>query len=72
MSSLPQYAFMAWCSVKAEGQLYLLSFQYSLGEAEKSTKTVDMIAGNPVGIRIGYLPNTRLECYRYSDVLYQK
>jgi hypothetical protein len=21
---LPQYAFMAWCSVKAQGQLYLL------------------------------------------------
>jgi len=20
---LPQYAFMAWCSVKAQGQLYL-------------------------------------------------
>jgi hypothetical protein len=23
--SLPQYAFMAWCSVKAQGQLYLTS-----------------------------------------------
>jgi len=22
--SLPQYASMAWCSVKAQGQLYLL------------------------------------------------
>jgi hypothetical protein len=22
---LPQYAFMAWCSVKAQGQLYLSS-----------------------------------------------
>jgi len=22
---LPQYAFMAWCSVKAQGQLYLLA-----------------------------------------------
>jgi hypothetical protein len=22
---LPQYAFMAWCSVKAQGQLYILS-----------------------------------------------
>jgi hypothetical protein len=22
---LPQYAFMAWCSVKAQGQLYLTS-----------------------------------------------
>jgi hypothetical protein len=21
--ALPQYAFMAWCSVKAQGQLYL-------------------------------------------------
>jgi hypothetical protein len=23
---LPHYAFMAWCSVKAQGQLYLLSY----------------------------------------------
>jgi len=23
---LPRYAFMAWCSVKAQGQLYLLTF----------------------------------------------
>jgi hypothetical protein len=23
VSPLPQYAFMAWCSVKAQGQLYL-------------------------------------------------
>jgi hypothetical protein len=27
MPPIPQYAFMAWCSVKAQGQLYLyLSF----------------------------------------------
>jgi len=28
-----QYAFMAWCSVKAQGQIYLLPFraQYDLG-----------------------------------------
>jgi hypothetical protein len=26
---LPQYAFMAWCSVKAQGQLYLLSISNS-------------------------------------------
>jgi hypothetical protein len=25
-TSTPQYAFMAWCSVKAQGQLYLLPF----------------------------------------------
>jgi hypothetical protein len=24
VSPLPQYAFMAWCSVKAQGQVYLL------------------------------------------------
>jgi len=23
LPSLPRYAFMAWCSVKAQGQLYL-------------------------------------------------
>jgi hypothetical protein len=28
---LPQYAFMAWCSVKAQGQLYLfLPFNFNL------------------------------------------
>jgi len=25
---LPQYAFKAWCSVKAQGQLSLLTIQY--------------------------------------------
>jgi len=25
---LPQYAFMAWCLVKAQGQLYLLLFSF--------------------------------------------
>jgi len=29
---LPQYAFMAWCSVKAQGQLYLYISPISLGE----------------------------------------
>jgi hypothetical protein len=24
---LPQYAFMAWCSVQAQGYLYLLTFR---------------------------------------------
>jgi len=27
---LPQYAFMAWCSVKAEGQLYLLPLPFTV------------------------------------------
>jgi hypothetical protein len=27
-NSTPQYAFMAWCSVKAQGQLYLLPLSY--------------------------------------------
>jgi hypothetical protein len=26
--SLPQYALMAWCSVKAQGQLYLYLYLY--------------------------------------------
>jgi len=25
---LPQYAFMAWCSVKAQGQLYFFTFTF--------------------------------------------
>jgi hypothetical protein len=28
--SLPQYAFMAWCSVKAQGQLYLYLYPLQL------------------------------------------
>jgi hypothetical protein len=28
ISPLPQYALMAWCSVKAQGQLYLLLYLY--------------------------------------------
>jgi hypothetical protein len=28
---LPQFAFMAWCLVKAQGQLYLSSFLLLLG-----------------------------------------
>jgi hypothetical protein len=27
-TSIPQYAFMAWCSVKAQGQLYLYLYLY--------------------------------------------
>jgi hypothetical protein len=26
--SIPQYAFMAWCSVKAQGQIYLFEYSY--------------------------------------------
>jgi hypothetical protein len=33
---LPQYAFMAWCSVKAQGQLYL--YLYMNVNTVKSTK----------------------------------
>jgi len=28
-TSTPQYAFMAWCSVKAQGQLYLLPLHFT-------------------------------------------
>jgi len=29
--SFPQYAFMAWCSVKAQGQLYIYLYLSSIG-----------------------------------------
>jgi hypothetical protein len=33
---LPQYAFMAWCSVKAQGQFYLLIFsEYQMDISEE-------------------------------------
>jgi hypothetical protein len=28
---LPQYAFMAWCPVKAQGQLYIYLFAFERG-----------------------------------------
>jgi hypothetical protein len=28
---LPKYAFMAWCLVKAQGQLYLFTFNFYIG-----------------------------------------
>jgi len=31
---LPQYAFMAWYLVKAQGQLYLFIFYYTVSEAK--------------------------------------
>jgi hypothetical protein len=30
--SLPQYTFMAWCSVKAQGKLYLYLYLYKVYE----------------------------------------
>jgi len=36
ISPLPQYVFMAWCLVKAQGQLYLLPLQLNLA-AESCT-----------------------------------
>jgi hypothetical protein len=35
-TSTPQYALMAWCLVKAQGQLYLLPLSFS--KAVKETK----------------------------------
>jgi len=44
--SLPQYAFVVWCSVKAQGQLYLLRFtnsQYRTRRLSFSSQCVDLI-----------------------------
>jgi hypothetical protein len=34
---LPQYAFMAWCSVKAQGQLHLYKFYIACTSVEMCT-----------------------------------
>jgi hypothetical protein len=34
ISPFPQYAFIAWCSVTAQGQLYLLPFEINILEFE--------------------------------------
>jgi hypothetical protein len=39
---LPQYAFMMWCLVKAQGQLYLFPYLYHL---RVSQYIVDFIEG---------------------------
>jgi hypothetical protein len=44
---LPQYAFMAWCSVKAQGQLYLLLLLYVKG-MRKTTKVLSQ-GSRPAG-----------------------
>jgi hypothetical protein len=39
--STPQYAFMAWCSLKAQGQLYLLTAsRTALGPTQPPTERV--------------------------------
>jgi hypothetical protein len=45
---LPQYAFMAWCSVKAQGQLYL-SLSLSL-----STHDVQYLRKRAAGAEVGW------------------
>jgi hypothetical protein len=44
---LPRYAFMAWCPIKPQGQLYILPLRYTgvdLGLATKEiTKTEDIL-----------------------------
>jgi hypothetical protein len=41
---LPQYAFIAWCSVKAQGQLYLYFY---MGQVESMYK----LAGTDVNMK---------------------
>jgi hypothetical protein len=36
ISPLPQYAFMAWCSVKAQGQLYLYHYSILYNHPQKN------------------------------------
>jgi hypothetical protein len=43
---LPQYAFMAWCLVKAQGQLYLLPFTLHIMQL-KNCKEAGFLADNP-------------------------
>jgi len=49
ISPLSQYAFMAWCSVKAEGHLYLYQSLRNYDENENtfpSVKGCTVIRGN--------------------------
>jgi hypothetical protein len=36
---LPQYAFMAWCSVKAQGQLYFILLYHKTTEKRQGIST---------------------------------
>jgi len=62
--TLPRYAFMAWCSVKAQGQIYLyltsksrLHGSYHLSERQKILKHFDvevLWAVTPCSVAVGY------------------
>jgi hypothetical protein len=45
-TSTPQYVFMAWCSVKAQGQLYLFTFFYFLHGDTKALQLHDWTLQN--------------------------
>jgi hypothetical protein len=41
INPLPQYAFLAWCLIKAQGQLYLFTF-YSLLRRERKQRILNV------------------------------
>jgi hypothetical protein len=58
LSSIPQYAFTAWCLVKAQGQLYLYLYNFTILPLPFTIQTITFgLAGAPIyvyGIDVGY------------------
>jgi hypothetical protein len=55
-ASTPQYAFMAWCSVKAQEQFYLYIYETCLFKLHAILRlgTLKTRPVNPLGIKDGY------------------
>jgi hypothetical protein len=73
MHPLPQYAFMAWCSAKAQGQLYLFFYLYHLhlvkvkGSIKLFFSSVCRAFGYFLLMVMGYL---RISIFSFSQYLF--
>jgi hypothetical protein len=43
MPPLPQYAFMAWCSVETQGQLYIYRYRFIICNLNQRTRFLCML-----------------------------
>jgi hypothetical protein len=72
ISPLPQYALMAWCSVKARGQLYLYLVEVWCGDVNVIQLVVKVQSRVPLNTIINEPPGfieggetLRLRCYQF-------
>jgi len=65
---LPQYTFMAWCSVKEQVQLYLYPTLNNICRRVEVTKLLIMQSPAEPTYFIHYLQNTYLEYHCYTNL----